>query len=394
MKKGSSILLLLLLICMACEKEEPLQFIPPEIQMPSVENFTVKGAVIKAFIPDEDLKIQERGVVWATNTSPTILDNFIKDEATGPGEFEIEIPNLEAETTYFVRTYAKYEDGIGYSPQSSFSTMSATYDGHIKFHNQQEIDSFGAFGYKHVTGTIDIQFFIENDITSFKSLKDLESAQSLLITGVDGLKTLDGLNNLKSLSSLWLSGNGQLVDLDALSSLTELQKTLHISHNDKLENIEGLKNIPSKIRSISIQQNSILESLAGLENITEVGSGGLEITGNSALTGLTGLDNVVSTGGFLVISENQILESLEGLEELVSTNNIIISDNPNLTNLENFGSLESVGPSFTITSNEKLINFCGLQKFLKTGWSGNFHIESNGFNPSVEEIIRGACTPG
>lgn len=70
----------------------------------------------------DDADITERGVAYATTTSPTTSDSKVVS-GSGAGVFTASLTGLTGSTTYFVRAYAITSSGTTYSPQASFSTL-------------------------------------------------------------------------------------------------------------------------------------------------------------------------------------------------------------------------------------------------------------------------------
>ena len=67
--------------------------------------------------------ITARGVVWSTSTSPTIALNTKTIDDSGTGSFTSAITELNANTTYYVRSYATNSFGTSYGAEVSFTTM-------------------------------------------------------------------------------------------------------------------------------------------------------------------------------------------------------------------------------------------------------------------------------
>jgi len=70
---------------------------------------------------DGSVTITERGVCWATTTSPTTSDNKLAIY-TGTGAFNSTITELTGNTTYYVRAYAIINQGTAYGNEVSFKT--------------------------------------------------------------------------------------------------------------------------------------------------------------------------------------------------------------------------------------------------------------------------------
>jgi uncharacterized protein (TIGR02145 family) len=62
-----------------------------------------------------------KGVCWSNEDSPTILD-YISEEGSGSENYISKLINLAPNTQYYVRAYAKNNEGIGYGNIISFTT--------------------------------------------------------------------------------------------------------------------------------------------------------------------------------------------------------------------------------------------------------------------------------
>lgn len=71
---------------------------------------------------DGGADITERGICWSTNHSPTVSGSHAS-AGNGLGEFTCNMTNLSANTTYYVRAYAKNAKGIGYGEEKNFTTL-------------------------------------------------------------------------------------------------------------------------------------------------------------------------------------------------------------------------------------------------------------------------------
>ncbi|MEZ5071278.1 MAG: hypothetical protein R2751_09975 [Bacteroidales bacterium] len=63
----------------------------------------------------------ERGVCWSTSEGPTVEDQYASS-GYGIGTYSVVVTNLECETLYYVRAYARNANGVGYGEQKSFTT--------------------------------------------------------------------------------------------------------------------------------------------------------------------------------------------------------------------------------------------------------------------------------
>ncbi len=69
--------------------------------------------------------ITARGVCWAEIENPVITDMTTND-GIGTGEFESQLTSLKAETKYYVRAFAKNNEGTSYGKELSFTTLSGS----------------------------------------------------------------------------------------------------------------------------------------------------------------------------------------------------------------------------------------------------------------------------
>ncbi|MBO6024092.1 MAG: hypothetical protein J6P83_04480 [Bacteroidales bacterium] len=71
---------------------------------------------------DGGAEVTERGVCWGKNHNPTANGSHAS-AGGGLGEFTCNMSNLSANTTYYVRAYAKNSKGIGYGGEKHFTTL-------------------------------------------------------------------------------------------------------------------------------------------------------------------------------------------------------------------------------------------------------------------------------
>ena len=71
---------------------------------------------------DGGANVTERGVCWGTNHNPTISGSHAS-AGSGLGEYTCNMSNLSANTTYYVRAYAKNSKGIAYGEEKGFTTL-------------------------------------------------------------------------------------------------------------------------------------------------------------------------------------------------------------------------------------------------------------------------------
>ncbi len=75
---------------------------------------------------DGKAEVTEKGICWSKKQNPTVEDNLIKSGDQAIGELTVLMENLEGNTTYYVRAYAKNSAGVGYSKEINFKTLLAS----------------------------------------------------------------------------------------------------------------------------------------------------------------------------------------------------------------------------------------------------------------------------
>jgi hypothetical protein len=70
--------------------------------------------------------ITARGIVWDTNTNPTVSLSTKTVQGGTTGSFVSNLTGLVPNTTYYVRAYATNSAGTGYGPEITFSTLPPT----------------------------------------------------------------------------------------------------------------------------------------------------------------------------------------------------------------------------------------------------------------------------
>jgi uncharacterized protein (TIGR02145 family) len=88
----------------------------------SISNITATSATSGGNITDDGgSAITARGICWNTSTNPTITNDTTKN-GNGIGTFTSDLTGLDANTIYYVRTYATNDVGITYGNEQSFTT--------------------------------------------------------------------------------------------------------------------------------------------------------------------------------------------------------------------------------------------------------------------------------
>ena len=236
--------------------------------------------------------------------------------------------------------------------------------------------------------------FIHNNpvLVDITGLENMGAIGELLeIINNDALTTLEGLQNLNTIGfGITLSGNQTLTDITALSGLLDPSMHISITNNPNLS-VCDIDVVCSFISNLESSQTiSITNNATGCDSVAEVEEEcapcsigaivlssqaevnafvvdspdcmnvlyGLTISGNDIID-LSSLSQLTSIEGNLIINDNPLLTNLNGLENLDSfiSGRLIISNNPQLSSLQGLGGF---GFSTQIINNDSLINLEGL----------------------------------
>lgn len=120
MRQISIIIILIAFLVVNCKKTKPVTV--DTVTTSPVTNITANSAMTGGTITDGgNLPLSHEGICWATHPQPTISDS-ITDGGFGYPDFTVQLSNLNANTTYFIRAYAENEAGVGYGNEISFMT--------------------------------------------------------------------------------------------------------------------------------------------------------------------------------------------------------------------------------------------------------------------------------
>lgn len=91
-----------------------------ELSTPTVKDITTNSAVVTGNIyGNEGKKLSEIGICYGLKDEPTINDKCLKSSSDN---INITLNGLEANTTYYVRLYVKFNGEVKYGKTASFST--------------------------------------------------------------------------------------------------------------------------------------------------------------------------------------------------------------------------------------------------------------------------------
>ena len=114
-------------------------------ELPTLNTLTVNVAGTLAttggnIINDGGASITARGIVWGTNSNPSLSSNIGQtNDGIGVGIFNSDLTGLTANTTYYVKAYATNSVGTAYGNELSFTTTTPlaigdSFQGGIIFH--------------------------------------------------------------------------------------------------------------------------------------------------------------------------------------------------------------------------------------------------------------------
>jgi acyl-[acyl carrier protein]--UDP-N-acetylglucosamine O-acyltransferase len=148
------------------------------------------------------------------------------------------------------------------------------------------------------------------------SLTGLESLTSisgnLRISYTNSLYALTGLDNLSYVGGdIEIIDNENLNILTGLEKLTSIGGTLVFDNNDILSSFVGLDSLSSIGGYLLVYRNAALTSMMGMNSLITIG-GGISIVNNNVLTSLSGLENIDAGAlNSLGIVDNDILSLCE-----------------------------------------------------------------------------------
>ncbi len=153
-------------------------------------------------------------------------------------------------------------------------------------------------GYTTITGYLSIRNTNLSNLDGLEALTRIDDG--LEIENNHRLSNIDGLKNLKSAEIIMVTDNPALANLNGFNSLTAVDD-LVISSNSKIENLDSLNGI-TRMDSLMVNNNNALINIDGLSNIQSI-SGDLVVVGNDSLSGLS-LNKLKTVGNNLYIYDN------------------------------------------------------------------------------------------
>ncbi|WP_183075530.1 WD40/YVTN/BNR-like repeat-containing protein [Gillisia mitskevichiae] len=122
--------IILSILTFSCSKDEKAQvhenFELATFEKSLVKDITFNSAIISSKILNNgNTPIIQKGVCWSTNSNPNVT-NYKTEEGNGMESFTSNLENLDSNTTYFVRPYAKNNIGISYGTEIVIKTLEET----------------------------------------------------------------------------------------------------------------------------------------------------------------------------------------------------------------------------------------------------------------------------
>ncbi len=316
--------------------------------------------------------------------------------------------------------------------------------GTLEFTSQAQLDAFTE-NCAFVDGDLIIN---GDDITDLSNLISIQEVFGSVIIGDstenvignDILVTLEGLNNLASIGGdLLICNNPSITSFSGFSSLRFVGGSVQVKNCILLEffgwifDFIGSHIILSGLPSLGefgpwglpgVNGDLILNDIGpfglggngGFGDLTFI-IGDFFITNNPNLE-IVDLPNLISLGGCLhiinnprleedvdlplvdigddiIIMDNDNIANMDQFSDLSTVGGkVLITGNENLSNIDGFSSLIFVGTDFTLSGNPSLSNCCGIYNLLvNNGVTGNINISDNPAGcSSIDDIIL-TCGP-
>lgn len=257
-----------------------------------------------------------------------------------------ELQNIKKEKIQALRNLRSNVRGPKVSP--GYPTPNP--EGDVTLTSQAEVNAFGAFKYKEITGFLNIDDTGSLDpICDLSPLSKLKEVGSYLIISASCVTDLDGLNKIKSVGKLGPFGYvavrcQNVTDINALSKIKTITGSINIISNLNLTSLGSAFNKITTIESgktsatinslyvLNMFNNPVLTNLGGLGNLTTIERNFL-FRENNALTDLDGFTALNSIGNFIAIEDNVSLQNVNKLSVITNiTSGLLVQDNPSLTN--------------------------------------------------------------
>ena len=197
----------------------------PILETSDVTSITGNTAKSGGSISKQGGIISSVGICWSLTENPTI-ENSKNEIPYESDSFELQLSNLEPLRTYYVRSYAKNDTGIGYGENRSFTTLN---DGTIISFEDKEFETYCLKNFDsnkdNFISIDEVNKITEIDISekSISAIPEIQYFTSLMTLNCkkNQLTSLD-VSKCTSLQELYCYSN-QLISLD-VSGCTSLKK--------------------------------------------------------------------------------------------------------------------------------------------------------------------------
>lgn len=215
-------------------------------------------------------------------------------------------------------------------------------------------------------GDNDIQDLLLSSLPALKSLaglEDLRTTNQLSIELCDGLVDFTGLNGLRGADTIWVNDCRGLQSFKGLDALEHARNGLQVVATPALASLQGAPRL-AEVGPLMLQGTALttLEGLGALTNVTQ-----FVLSGNASLQNLHGFEKVTGLNA-VQVDGNAVLKNLEGLHT-TSLDALLLTDNPQLSDLQALNTLQSVAQVFTLQNLPALANLTGLGGLTSVGSS-------------------------
>jgi len=327
-----------------------------------LSNITAPNSIVKVFDPNWQL-------VFECNAD---CENELVVPVVGAGVYHTDVQFYD-ESWVFICEDRQDIEVINEGEPCDTSICNGT----VRLINQAEIDAF--CGCEVIKGDLVI---------------GTGTVQNSIPTPPTDIVSIDNLSQIKKVEGSLVFFYTQLKDLRALSNIEEIDLSLVLIRNQELKNFKGLEQIDSVLGFI-IDNNLKLASFEGLNSLKSVLNISLEFTPFPDLTFFNQLQ-VDSLNGLSLVNCDE-LTSLAGVESLEKIRGLTIAVNDKLEDISALNELTLIG-NIIVDQNPVLTNCCPLSRWIDGQTdngeiAGQIRITGNPFAcSSVEEILQNCQT--
>lgn len=246
-------------------------------------------------------------------------------------------------------------------------------DGDIALFSQEQVNEFAAEKITYLRGNLTLEGSTITDISGLRLLTGIEGSLTIRntqitdvdafsnVTRLDGelliernqsLENLNGFSPIESsdseLMTLEVWGNPKLTVINQFNSFDKIEGAVNIRNNESLIEVDfsGLE----EAGSVSVSDNPLLSDLSGFSKLRRVEY--LTVSLSSVIVTLVDLN--LERVGEIHISNLSNLPNLNGLESIGEVENIIISDCPLITEIDQFSEIGELDGMLSLSGNLSL----------------------------------------